>query len=374
MSQLVLASWTGLVTGAIAGATAAYYILHKHKLKPTKTELNENSNPQPAINPQETLLTVLQANYQTNLINATTVSIPLPNDDLKGKLIGREGRNIRIFEEVTGVNLIIDETPERVTLSSFDPRRRMIAQITLLNLILDDRIHPAQIKEICIEATNNLDRYLTDLAKATAESLGLCDIPTPVLEALGQLTVQHHISQNLFEHSVEVAKLAGKISAEIQADPRIAARAGLLHDIGKALPSSDDHAQTGADFLHQHGESPEIVKAVRDHHTSADNQSPLTAILQLANNLSSQRPGARRPAFNEFIQRIQSLENQLRQETAIQDAYAIKAGSEIRILLTPNHQTSDLNQIQTRVKQITAPHGPVKISFIQSADNHPTNL
>jgi len=286
---------------------------------------------------REILATTIQR-CATDVVSETTVSaVPLPNDEMKGRLIGREGRNIRALEQATGVDLIIDDTPEAVTISSFDPLRREIAKIALKNLILDGRIHPTRIEEVVEKARNEVDMTIRNEGEQAARKAGVQGLHGELIKLLGRLKFRTSYGQNVLTHSLEVAHLSGMIAAEIGANVMLAKRAGLLHDIGKAVDHEVDgpHAQIGANLVKQWDRSAEVAQAVGEHHGEAQTTSALGFIVATADAISGSRLGARRESLEQYLKRIEALENVATSFPGVEKAFAIQAGREVRIMVKP---------------------------------------
>jgi len=281
------------------------------------------------------------ASRPNNDITATIVQ--LPTEEMKGRIIGREGRNIKSFEAVTGVTLLIDESPQMVLISSFDPVRREIARIALEGLVKDGRIHPASIEEFVARATEDVDLNVQQSGEDAVQKLGINGLHPEIIKLLGKLKYRFSYTQNVLDHSVEVGFLASMLASELGLNPGIAKRAGLLHDIGKAVEGDYEgsHATIGADFVKRHGETAIVINAVAAHHEEVKPETVYAGLVILADTISAVRPGARAESMTGYIQRLDRLEKLATSVEGVQQAYAIQAGREVRVVLNPAHVTDE---------------------------------
>jgi ribonuclease Y len=320
---------------------------------------------------QEILAQAIQRSA-SDVVAETTVSVvPLPNDEMKGRLIGREGRNIRALEQATGVDLIIDDTPEAVTISSFDPVRREIARVALNRLIMDGRIHPARIEEMAAKAKQEVDQEIQQAGEQAALQLGI-QLHPELIKLLGRLKYRTSYGQNALEHSTEVAYMASMIATELGADTTIAKKVGLLHDIGKAVDREVEgtHAAIGADLVRQWEKSPEVLKGVAEHHLETSDTSIWGYIASAADAISSARPGARRESLENYLKRLKALEDIADSFKGVEKSFAIQAGREVRILVKPE-SIDDLGamrlarDIVKKVEESLDYPGQIKVTVIR---------
>ena len=311
--------------------------------------------------------------YAGDYVAENTVSVVnLPSDEMKGRIIGREGRNIRAIEAATGIDLIVDDTPEAVVLSSFDPIRREVARISLERLISDGRIHPGRIEDIVKKVRTEVDTIIRETGERTSFDVGVHDIHPEIINLLGSLKFRKSFSQNVLQHSIEVAHLTGMMAAELKMNVKEAKRAGLLHDIGKAIDHEVEgtHAAIGADYAKRFGESPRIVQAIATHHDDGRTNTLLGVLVQAADTLSAARPGARREMLETYVKRLEELEAIANSFNGVDKCYAIQAGREIRILVE-NEKISDNDAvmlcrdiIKKIEKDLTYP-GQIKVTVIR---------
>ncbi|MBC7318045.1 ribonuclease Y [Candidatus Bipolaricaulota bacterium] len=302
---------------------------------------------------------------------ATVTAVPLPSDEFKGRIIGRDGRNIRTFEALTGVEVLVDDTPEVVILSSFHPIRREIARIALERLLEDGRIHPARIEEMVRKAKEQVETVIREMGEKAAMEVGV-DLPLELIQLLGRLHFRQSYGQNQLRHAVEVSLIARMLAEELGIDPRPAKRAGLLHDIGKALDHEVEgpHALIGADLAKRYGESWPIVNAIAAHHGQVEPATVTAVLIQAADALSAARPGARIEAYESYIQRLSELEKLARSYPHVKEAYALQAGREVRVILRPEKTTDEMAaklayDIARRIEEELQYPGEIKVTVIR---------
>lgn len=283
---------------------------------------------------------------------ASVSVVQLPNEDMKGRIIGREGRNIRHFEQVTGVNLIVDDTPEAVILSCFDPVRREVARISLESLVSDGRIHPARIEEQYERARSQIEQEIKSSGEEAIHELGITNVHPELVRALGRLRFRYSYGQNVLKHVVEASHIAGMIAAELGSDPQLAKRCTLFHDIGKAVTHEVEgtHAHVGAELARRLGESPAVVHAIEAHHGEVEMRTLEAVICQSADGISGARPGARRESFEAYVQRLERLEEIAKSFPGVEKVYAMQAGREVRVMVQPG-QVDDV-QAQVMAREI----------------------
>jgi len=298
------------------------------------------------------LVTTLQRVATEVTSEVTVTSVSLPNEEMKGRIIGREGRNIRTLETLTGVDVIIDDTPEAVVISCFDPIRKTIAKMSLERLIQDGRIHPARIEEVVNKVAKEINQTIYEEGERVCFDMGIHNLSQELVKALGRLHFRTSYGQNVLAHSKEVAILAGMLAAEIGLDRDLARRSALLHDIGKGMESEGDenHAELGAELAKKMGEDPKVVNGIAAHHNDVEPMCPESVLVQIADAISASRPGARRETLDNYIKRLEGLENIATSFPGVDKCYAIQAGREVRIIV--NNETVNDAQARDLAKDI----------------------
>ena len=321
---------------------------------------------------KELLVSSMQK-YSQDMANEHTVStIELPNNEMKGRIIGREGRNIRTIESITGVDLIIDDTPEVIVISSFDPLRREIAKITIETLIKDGRIHPTRIEEIYDKTVKEMKQKIIEYGNDALFKLGITRVPTELIEIIGKLHFRTSYGQNALQHSMEVASLAGVMAAELGENVSLAKRAGLLHDIGKSIDHEIEgsHVDIGVEIAKKFKENDVVINAIASHHGDTESTSVISTLVQIADALSASRPGARNDSLENYIKRLEQLENMTLDIKGIEKSYALQAGRELRILVKPE-EVDDLTshkiarKIKEKIEKEMQYPGTIKVTVIR---------
>lgn len=311
--------------------------------------------------------------YSADVTNEHTVSvIPLPNDEMKGRIIGREGRNVRTIESVTGVDLIIDDTPEAIVISSFDPLRREIARLTLETLIKDGRIHPTRIEEVYDKMCNELNQKIKEYGKNTVYELGLSKIDPELVYIIGKLNFRTSYGQNALKHSKEVSHISGLLAAELGENISLAKRAGLLHDIGKAIDfeMEGSHVDIGVDIAKKYNENKIIINAIASHHGDIPATSVISSIVSIADTISASRPGARNDSSENYFQRLEKIEEIGNGVKGVDKAYAIQAGRELRVIVKPDEVDDIMSyqiarEIKEKIETDVQYPGTIKVTVIR---------
>ncbi|MGQ9561818.1 MAG: ribonuclease Y [Candidatus Oleimicrobiaceae bacterium] len=337
-------------------------------VKEIKDQARQNANREA----REIILQAIQRSAADHSVETTVSVVNLPNDEMKGRIIGREGRNIRAFEMATGIEIIVDDTPEAVILSGFDPLRREIARLALEKLIADGRIHPARIEEVVQKTAQEVEESLSEVGEKAMLDTGVHGLHPELVKLLGKLHYRTSYGQNALQHAVEVSYLAGLMAAQLGLDANLAKRAGLLHDIGKAIDryTEGTHTQIGVELAKKYGENPVVLNAIAAHHEDVEITSPIAILVQAADAISSSRPGARRESLESYVKRLEKLEEVAKSFSGVGRAYAIQAGREIRVMVEPEKVSDAMaeqlsSEIAQKIQAEMEYPGQIKVTVIR---------
>ena len=346
----------------------------RHDIAKKLKEIDAQAKEDATRKAKEYIVTAIQKCAADHVAEVSISVVPLPNDEMKGRIIGREGRNIRALEQATGVDLIVDDTPEAVVLSGFDPMRREIARIALEKLIMDGRIHPARIEEVVAKSRKEVEEFIKEQGEAAVLEVGVHGIHPELVKLLGRMHFRTSYGQNALKHSIEVAHLSGLLAGELGLDVRLAKRAGLLHDIGKSLDHDMEgsHVQIGADLCRKYRENAVVINSVESHHGDVEATSLIACIVQAADAISAARPGARRETLEAYTNRLSQLEEITNSFKGVDKSFAIQAGREVRVMVVPEQINDDAmtilaHDIAKRIEDEMEYPGQIKVSVIRES-------